>query len=119
MTPLMILLATGILALVGLLVYEGYLINKNREATEALNVIAEEYITGFQEVMQAVNVNAGTLRTVVEATKGLDHDVAVLGALVNIHSTALQINPELRGKIESSVLDNLDIRGVTDDDSNS
>ena len=118
MELLVILFAIGIIALALLWLYDAYKSYKLVKQMEDWEILVGHFIQTFEEAKGVINVNAGTLRSLQGVAARHEKMLEVITTVVDIQSHALKINPDLRMRLESTVIDDLPIEQLEENDDN-
>lgn len=110
-----ILFVIGLLALVAVFIYTLYQEHRRIEEMKEYTAVTESMVEAFEQAKNAVNVNAGTIRSVQGFVERQSHAVDVLSAIIDVHSRVLSM-ADLRIKLETDILSKLPTETMDDDD---
>jgi hypothetical protein len=97
-------LAFALIIIAVLFIIEIYEIRKTRHSYDYWASVAKEFIDGFDSVKEAVNHNAQLLSTAQGSVDALDKHVAIMSTVMDLHTMALNINPNLTEKLNEKGL---------------
>lgn len=114
MNSILIFLVVG-LALTWVL--EIYIVRKAKQEREEFNAIGEEIISAFQQARTVINVNATSLRDTQGVVDRHNKQIVLMGTLVDLITTALNISPQVREVLDDNNTHvTTAVKGLIDDD---
>lgn len=113
---LVVVVIGGILLTLAVLIFDLWETHKSHKKMEEWESIVGDFLDAFDEIKGVINVNAKALDIIRTTSDEHDTTLKLFTVLLDIHSQALNLDPNLRKTLEEKTLAHLDIQGLITED---